>query len=228
MKKFFCSFLGALFIMAGSSGLASADTGLDKESANNLLIEAFAAQVSLSYEGQSLTAVKERLQPYFTEKFIDVFMKENIVKINGTYQTLGSDTAHYYIPFFDYDNHTKVIPKKDSTIVTQHFEAQNGGPVSYEAHDESVVLIKDKDVWKIDKITNSAIPEDEPAAADSTQKAATESEENHVNAEKKGNKPFFSWAEEAPRKSFEGTNLAMIDFSFLSEGYDTMQKLLLK
>ncbi|WP_409294541.1 DUF3993 domain-containing protein [Peribacillus sp. SCS-26] len=157
MSLFFSTGITAIY----AEGTESRQSQIHKESAFDVLTEAFAAQVSLSYEGQSLDGVRETLKPYFTESFIDKFIKENVVEINGAYQTLGSDAAVYYVPFFSYDKKTMLKAEEDTAVISEKFEASSEGPVGYDAHTESVHLVKEGNAWKIDDIRNSLAGEEE-------------------------------------------------------------------
>ncbi|MBM7694610.1 hypothetical protein JOC77_004085 [Peribacillus deserti] len=172
----------SLFLAAVSSSVSANSSqetkaaSIHKNSVMSLLNDAFVAQVSLSYEGQSLEEVNRKLEPFFTEGFIEKFIDQNIVNIDGQYKTLGSDAAIYYIPFFSYDDKTKIVPGEDkgTLIVTEHFGASTDGPVGYEEHDENVLLIKDGNKWKISDITSS-MPANEAETEDADEEANPES-----------------------------------------------------
>ena len=65
-------------------------TLLNQEEIFAFLEEAFSAQVSLSEVERSLEEVKEVLVPYFSDDYIDMFIKENVVEENVV-ETTGGD-----------------------------------------------------------------------------------------------------------------------------------------
>lgn len=104
-------------------------------------------QVSLSEKGRSISKIEEKLSPYFTETFIDQFIEENIVETEEGYQTLGSDFALYYIPYFSYSDRTKLVEYKDQVYIVENFDEQEG-PVAFPESYQGVRLTKE-DGWKI-------------------------------------------------------------------------------
>ncbi|WP_409292004.1 DUF3993 domain-containing protein [Peribacillus sp. SCS-37] len=190
MKKLMTVFTAmSLFFSTGITAIHAESNGsrqshIHKESAFDVLTGAFAAQVSLSYKGQSLEGVRETLKPYFTESFIDKFIKENVVKINGAFQTLGSDAAVYYVPFFSYDKQTKLKAEEDTAVISEKFNASSEGPVGYDDHTESVHLVKEGNTWKIEDIRNSLAAEEdleEEAAVDDGGTASAGAGANELN-----------------------------------------------
>ncbi|PLT28014.1 DUF3993 domain-containing protein [Peribacillus deserti] len=178
MKKTLFSLIASMSLILAAGGASAhaeqpAETkpsSIHKNTIIDLLNDAFTAQVSLSNGGQSLEEVKNKLEPFFTDEFIGKFIDQNIVKVNGQYQTLGSDSAVYYIPFFSYDDKTEVNQgdKENTIVVKEHFNPSSGGPSIYGEHDESVLLIKDGQEWKISEITNTLSPEDGDAESASS------------------------------------------------------------
>ncbi|SEN32419.1 Protein of unknown function [Mesobacillus persicus] len=133
-------------------------TLLNQEEIFAFLEDAFSAQVSLSEVERSLEGVKEVLFPYFSDDYIDMFIKENVVEENGKFFTLGSDFARYYIPFYTYSNQTKVVQLNDSVFVVEFFPASTEGPVTYDDHYVALELKSENTGWKIQAIQNDNLP----------------------------------------------------------------------
>lgn len=120
---------------------------------------AFTAQVSLSEKGRSLKEVELILEPYFSDSFIHLFLKENIVEESGQYLTYGSDFAPHYIPFFTYSDETKIVNHNDSIFVVEFFPTVTDGPVTYDGHYQAVEMERTEKGLKIIKIWYENIPD---------------------------------------------------------------------
>jgi hypothetical protein len=118
----------------------------------------FEAQVALSEQLRTKKEVTDLLNPYFSEKYLNLFWKENIVEEEGKYGTYGSDFALYYIPYYQFSKKTKVEIGSKEIYVYEYFPANEEGPVSYKSHYEGLLLKKIAGKWKIDQYLNEAHP----------------------------------------------------------------------
>lgn len=130
---------------------AKADS-VSKEDVFLLLKKAFYAQVSLSEKKRTMEEIINQLSPYFDDKIMAVFLEENLVYMDGKYITFGTDFPIYYVPYFSYSAKTKIHMKGDQMYVYEFFPKSEGGPVSYEAHYEGVLLLNKAGKWKITNI----------------------------------------------------------------------------
>ncbi|WP_108669879.1 DUF3993 domain-containing protein [Peribacillus acanthi] len=114
-----------------------------------------AANIQLSF-GENLYSKEEiivLMKPYFTQKFIDQFISENMFEFEeGKFGILGTDFAPNIIPYFSYGENTEVREEGDVVQMTEFFEAVEDAPVSYKGHKESVNLINEKGNWKVDVV----------------------------------------------------------------------------
>ncbi|WP_264737042.1 DUF3993 domain-containing protein [Cytobacillus firmus] len=147
----------------------------NKEEVNEFLQNAFQAQVSLSEEERSMKEVNELLDPYFAEEPKAEFLNENLVSENGKYFTLGSDAAAFYIPFFTYSDHTKVVKEGNKVYVYEYFPENHDGPVAYEGHFEGLLLAEQEGEFKVAKFLSENIPEKILKKAESNEEAAKRS-----------------------------------------------------
>jgi len=120
-----------------------------REAVFEFLQDAFQAQVSLSEKDRNLNEVKELLAPYFTNEYMELFLKENLVEENGKYFTLGTDFALYYIPFFEFSDKTQIVRRQNQIYVYEFFPGNMEGPVTYENHYEGVLLEKNAGKLKV-------------------------------------------------------------------------------
>ncbi|PFA68857.1 hypothetical protein CN378_05085 [Bacillus sp. AFS015802] len=130
-----------------------------KENALNLVEDAFRTQVSLSEEPQSKKQIEEKLSKYLTEGLTTSFMSENLYEVDGGYITFGSDFASHYVPFFDYDESTRVKYIDGHWYVWEERKNQEDGPFSSTNGIEAVVLSEEEGTWKVSSITYD-LPED--------------------------------------------------------------------
>ncbi|MCM3029143.1 MULTISPECIES: DUF3993 domain-containing protein [unclassified Niallia] len=115
------------------------------------LEEAFHAQVHLSEKHRELSEVNALLTPYFSDDYINKFLKANLVKENGKYIIYGSDFAPYYIPYFQFSENTEIDIHSQKIYVYEYFESPDDGPLYYEDHYEGMLLEKINGQWKVSK-----------------------------------------------------------------------------
>ncbi|WP_010282865.1 DUF3993 domain-containing protein [Bacillus timonensis] len=130
---------------------ASSDQPLSQEQVFTLLQEAFQAQSSLTLEFRTYEEIQQILSPHFHEEYAKAFLQENLIKEEEGYIVYGSDFALYFIPFYSYSDKTKVLfnQEENKYYVYELFEAQDSGPVSYNAHYEVITIEKINSNWLI-------------------------------------------------------------------------------
>ncbi|WP_226674439.1 DUF3993 domain-containing protein [Rossellomorea aquimaris] len=124
-----------------------------KNSAVNLVRDAFHTQVSLGEQPQSKKQIETKLSKYFTEGLTTSFMSENLYEVDGGYITFGSDFASHYIPFFQYDESTRAEYIDGKWYVYEERTNQEEGPYSTNSDIEAVVLSEEEGAWKVSSIT---------------------------------------------------------------------------
>ncbi|MGN1401888.1 MAG: DUF3993 domain-containing protein [Bacillus sp. (in: firmicutes)] len=107
--------------------------------------------------------VKDRMDPLFTDKFIDQFLNEGMMEDNGRYFIPGSDFPVHFIPHFEYGKEMKYREDGNQMVLYEEFPAFNEGPVSYNAHYEAVYLVFEDEQWKVDRIDYEYEPERDEA-----------------------------------------------------------------
>lgn len=152
-------FFSILIWVVPSNTYAQSDS-MDREQVFEFLGKAFDGQVSLSDQGRSMDEIKGILQPYFTEDYQSLFIKENVVGQENQYQTYGTDFAPYYIPLYAFSDKTKVVDMKDEIFVLEYFPGNGEGPVSYDSHYEGMKLVKEPSGWKVADYLYDEIPEE--------------------------------------------------------------------
>ncbi|MDQ0879773.1 DUF3993 domain-containing protein [Peribacillus sp. V2I11] len=150
MSKYLVACLASVLLFLSGGFTASAE-GLHREEVLSLVQDAMKNQASISEEVSTKEAIEAKLDKHFTGDFIEKFVQENVVKVDGGYTAFGSDFAPYYIPFFSYDKNTEIAYGKngDFIYVQEEFQYTGDGPASMEKHVESVTLKKENDVWKV-------------------------------------------------------------------------------
>ncbi|WP_053345150.1 DUF3993 domain-containing protein [Peribacillus butanolivorans] len=150
MRKYLIACMAGAFLFLGGGFTVSAE-GLHREEVLSFVQEALVNQGSISEEVRTKKAIKEKLDTHFSEDFIEKFVEANVVKVNGGFTAYGSDFAPYYIPFFSYDENTKVVYGKSGEFiyVQEEFPVSEDGPVSTGKHVESVTLKKVNNEWKV-------------------------------------------------------------------------------
>ncbi|MRX73784.1 DUF3993 domain-containing protein [Bacillus lacus] len=161
-------------LLAGFSLTADAKE-LHKEEMNEFLQSAFAAQVSLSERERSLDEMQQILKPYFSENFIETYLKQQAVQLDGGYIVYGTDFSVSTIPFYSYNNKTIMVENSTSILVHELFPAPTEGPVYHEDMYGSVNIEKTENGPRILSIIES--------------KEVLELEDGRVITEKRGIHP---------------------------------------
>ncbi|MGM0919999.1 MAG: DUF3993 domain-containing protein [Bacillota bacterium] len=159
--KFISSTLAALILFFAFGHAGSAQSSFEQEEAADLTREAAQTQLTLTENERSLEEIEKALDPYFTDKFIDGYMKENVHKGEDKYIVYGSDFTPFGIPFFNYEENMKFGSENRKLKLYQFFPAEEEGPVSYDDHFETVEFIEEDGTYKISSIQYS---EEEPKA----------------------------------------------------------------
>jgi Protein of unknown function (DUF3993) len=161
-----------------------ADRQLSKDEAFRILQDAFNAQVALSEKPRSMEEIEGSLERYFTVDYTEDFIEMNVKEsMDGEgYQTYGTDAALYYIPFFTYDESTKIgyDSKREQWYVYEWFDESVDGPVSYEGHYEAAGISFDGDKWVVDDYQIRFDPND---------LSAESAEQNESNVDDSGEVP---------------------------------------
>ena len=114
--------------------------------------------------------VKESLGRYFTPEYTNDFIEMNVQEnMDGEgYLAYGTDFALYYIPFFTYDENTKVGYDSDLNqwYVYEWFEESSDGPVTYNGHYEAVGLTFEDGRWAVDDYQIQFNPDELSSSAD--------------------------------------------------------------
>lgn len=152
----------------------AAESLANREEVLHFLKSAFQAQVSLSEQERNLEEINAILSPYFSSEYMNLFLAENLVEINGQFITYGSDFAPYYIPFFRFSTKTKVVKDGSHIYVYEYFPASGDGPVTYNSHYEGLLLEKNAGRWKVKEYLYDSIPEHILNNSSSTYKPKTE------------------------------------------------------
>lgn len=155
-QKRLCFSLIFFIVMLSLSQQAFAEElkGTTREEVLTYLQEAFDAQVSLTEKARSQNEIKQILSTYLEEELIEKYMEENVHKIDEKFIVYGTDFPMHTIPFFTYDENTKVIEQANERIVFEFFPASTDGPVSYDDHYEVVKMRNTSEGWKVYSIEN--------------------------------------------------------------------------
>ncbi|MFS0861300.1 DUF3993 domain-containing protein [Fredinandcohnia sp. 179-A 10B2 NHS] len=190
MKKQFTLLFALLFVMGlfiTQPATASSNEPLSNDKVFEFLEEAFQAQSSLTFEFRSYEEVEKILSPYFEKQYIDVFLKENLIKENNKYIIYGSDFALYFIPFFSYSEKTRVVKDElnNNIYVYELFESPTSGPVSYNDHYEIITLKESGTTLKVSDLKSTNELPIEIKGIDESEEDATNSKSKTVSPWKK-------------------------------------------
>jgi Protein of unknown function (DUF3993) len=151
MRKITVFLILMLFSFLIGQPVQAYSSKINKEQIFNLLQNGFNAQLSLGEGYQTYEEAIEKLSPYFSDYYISLFLKENLVKEKQGYTIYGTDFALYYIPYFTYSDQTKIVSdqKNNKVFIYEFFQENGDGPVSYGSHYEIIELNLIDGKWKI-------------------------------------------------------------------------------
>lgn len=161
IKHFYSFLIMIMILMFSQTVFASEVENLNRENILSHLQSAFNAQQSLSEKPREKEEMVHILSDYFDKEVINQYLGENMFEENGQYIIYGTDFPSYVIPFFTYDEKTKIMEENDQIIVYEFFPATSDGPVSYDNHYEWVKLTKTQKGLIITEIGNYAEDLDE-------------------------------------------------------------------
>ncbi|WP_226530190.1 DUF3993 domain-containing protein [Metabacillus niabensis] len=156
-NKVCCSLLIiAILLLFSHPVLASDLENVNRENILSHLQDAFKAQQSLSEKPREKEEMVQILSEYFNKDITIQFLNKNLFEEDGKYIVYGTDFPIYTIPFFTYDEGTKIVEKNDQIVVYEFFPASNDGPVSYDDHYEWVKLTETQKGILVTDIKNYA------------------------------------------------------------------------
>jgi hypothetical protein len=150
----FCFLLLIVTFSFSQQSFAEELEGTSRKEVLTHVQNAFNAQVSLTEKPRTLEEIKQILSIYFEDDLIELYVDSNVHKEGGNYIVYGTDFPMYTIPFFSYDENTKVYEQDNERIIYEFFPASTDGPVVYDDHYEMIKMRKSKDGWKIYSIRN--------------------------------------------------------------------------
>lgn len=144
MQKKWTKLLFAIMItlLFSIPNVVAAETPPTDEETIAYLQEAQQAQFSLGEKHRNLAEIHEILDPYFTRDYQEQFLEEHLFEEKEGYITYGTDFTIFYIPFFSFDENTKIHRDKESDklYAYEFFDVDESMPYLYEPHFEYVEL----------------------------------------------------------------------------------------
>ena len=93
----------------------------------------------------SKAAIQDELSSHFTREFSRFFIDNMYWEHNGVWEVLATDYLIGYVPDFSYNSNTKVQYKGNEIIVSEFVPAVDEGPVTWDAHTETVTISNSAD-----------------------------------------------------------------------------------
>nr|WP_017753542.1 DUF3993 domain-containing protein [Calidifontibacillus oryziterrae] len=131
------------------------------------LQEAFVAQLSLAEKYRTQQEVSEILSPFFTEEYQLLFTKEHLFLEPEGVIMYGTDIPDYFIPFYSYNDNTKLLTTLDKIIVYEYFLPQLEGSIIWDQpHYQILTITKTTSGWQISDYEISEAKPEENASND--------------------------------------------------------------
>lgn len=122
------------------------------------------------------------LEPYMEHAMAAKYVEANAFPEQAGWIFYGTDAPEVAIPFFSYDENTKVAVKDGSYTVYECVGDQDGGPVSYQKNYQTVTL---KNIGGSFKVTAIGQSDTKPAGEDMMAEQPDEEETNSNFADNK-------------------------------------------
>ncbi|RSK26844.1 DUF3993 domain-containing protein [Bacillus sp. HMF5848] len=151
MKKTSIITMIILIFLLLSIGQALANNTISNDDVFNFLQEASAAQLTLATDFHSLDDVNATLSSYFTEEYITEFTADHVYEEDEGYIVYGTDVSATFIPFFSYDDRTKVQwnESQSEIYVYEWFTYEDDSPYWFEDQFTVTVIQLSKTGWLI-------------------------------------------------------------------------------
>ena len=88
----------------------------------------------------SKSEIQDALGSHFTREYSQFFIEEMFWFQDGAWRVIPTDYLIGYVPDFSYNGETKIEYKGNHIIVSEFFPANDYGPVSWEAHTQTVTI----------------------------------------------------------------------------------------
>lgn len=138
--------VAVIFILLIGVSYVAAEAPTQKEEVFSFLQDAQVAQFSLGEKHRDMTEIQNVLDPYFSRDYQEQFLDAHLFKEEQGYITYGTDVPHFYIPFFTYDENTKI--KQDEAtgklFAYQFFDVDESEANLYPDHYEYVEIEKNE------------------------------------------------------------------------------------
>jgi hypothetical protein len=117
---------------------------------------AYQAQLRVASSPNNQDAARE-LKLFLDDEYASVFFNEALLQKAQGYVGEGPEYLIHYIPFFSFDEQTKVALHSDQNkaYVYQFFPAVHNERVEYQDHYEMITLVKKQGRWKGQKFIYS-------------------------------------------------------------------------
>jgi len=146
----------AILLVFSHPVFASNLESLNRENILSHLQDAYKAQQSLSEKPREKEEMVQILSEYFDKDITSQYLNKNLFEEDGKYIVYGTDFPIHVIPFFSFDEKTKIVEENEQIVVYEFFPASNDGPVSYDDHYEWVKLSKTHKGLMVTDIKNYA------------------------------------------------------------------------
>ncbi|MFP7733715.1 DUF3993 domain-containing protein [Priestia aryabhattai] len=120
------------------------------------LQDAYQAQLRFASSHHNQDAARE-LKLFLDDKYASMFFNEALLQKAQGYVGEGPEYLTHYIPFFSFDEQTKVAlySNQNKAYVYQFFPSVHNERVKYQDHYEMITLVKKQGVWKVQKFIYS-------------------------------------------------------------------------
>jgi hypothetical protein len=155
-KQLFSLFFTILFsfLMIGDSVNAKTLEPLDKQGVQQLFLDAYNSQFSLTERHHTFKEIKDKLYQYMSKDFVKAFLKEHITYEKEGYILYGLDFSIYLMPKFTFNDQTHILYNNEKNVYYV-YEKHSGeeGPVLYNEQYDLVTLGVQNNRWVIKEIS---------------------------------------------------------------------------
>jgi hypothetical protein len=145
LRKIRAMFVVMLFVVFAQPAQAE----IDRQGVFEFLQDAFSAQLELTTTVRSMDEIYDILDPYFTNEYQSLFLDRHLYEEEDGYIIYGTDVFDYVVPFFSYNEDTKLSMSTNEIVAYERFEAFTEEHTSRDDHFIGVRLTNTESGWKI-------------------------------------------------------------------------------
>ena len=134
--------IAIIFSLLIGVSYAAAEAPTQKDEVFTFLQDAQKVQFSLGEQHRDMSEIQTLLDPYFSRDYQEQFLEAHLYQEEQGYITYGTDVPYFFVPFFTYDENTKIVQDEEAgkLFAYEFFDVDEAVAYLYPDHYEFVEL----------------------------------------------------------------------------------------